>query len=213
MKILLPSLYLMAALLILSGCATGRYTLPVEDPDYQVKADKALVIFMRPSNFGGAITSSLFEIGTPEFKTTDKELIAIIGPNEKVAFYTDPGRGKRFMVVSESADFMDANLDPGKVYYAIVTPRMGLWRARFSLHPFKRVADESEFQLDSNNLVDWLDECKFVSPDDGSFAWARNNSESITKKKREYLEKWAEMPEEDKQWRRLEPEDGLDAPI
>lgn len=211
MKKLVQFLYLLTVIIIISGCATGRHTVPVENPDYRVKSDKSLVIFMRPSNFGAAISSAIFEL--KENKTTEEELIGIIGPNEKIAYYTNPGKNKRFMVISENADFMDANLDAGKAYYAIVTPRMGLWRARFSLHPFKQVSGEPEFQLDSKKLVDWLNECKFVNPNEESYVWAKENADSINDKKISYLQKWEEMLEEDKQWRRLEPNDGLSNPL
>lgn len=197
------------AMLILSGCATGRYTQPSPQSDYRTQADKSLIIFMRPSNVGGAISSALFEVNNSGQDT----LIGIIGPNEKMTYYTTPRNNKQFMVISENADFMDANLEAGKVYYAIVTPRMGVWRARFSLHPFKRAAKESEFQLNSEDMTDWLNECQFVIPNEASYTWAANNASSINTKKTEYLVKWQRMPESDKQWRRLEPNDGVDSPL
>ncbi len=42
------------------------------------------------------------------------------------------------MVVSEAADFAKADVEAGKTYYVLVTPRMGWWKARFSLRPLMR---------------------------------------------------------------------------
>lgn len=207
-KRLSTTVILLTALMV-SGCATGRYTLPAESTAYDVKADQALVIFMRPSFVGGAITSALFEIDESGGDT----LIGIIGPEEKIAHYTSPGNNKRFMVISENADFMDANLDADKVYYAVVTPRIGVWRARFSIHPFKQVANEPEFRLHSPEMTEWLADCKPVTAAADSYAWAAENAPSITAKRQAYLQKWQRMPEAEKQWRRLEPNDGVNAPL
>lgn len=60
------------------------------------------------------------------------------------------------MVVSEAADFMDAELETGKTYYALVTPRLGVWKARFSLRPMTAV------ELDGQQLREWLDACERI---------------------------------------------------
>lgn len=199
-------LFISLALLV-GGCATGRYSVPVTDSTYRPIDNKALVIFMRHSFVGSAISSSLFDISDG-----DEQLIAILKSKNKVAYYSPPGQ-RQFMVIAENADFMDANLQAGKIYYAIVTPRMGIWKARFSIHPFKRVAGEPEFQLDSPQLIDWLNKCDLVEANDEAIAWALAHAESIRDKKVKYLQKWDVMLEKDKRWRRLDPHDGLDSPV
>ena len=200
-------LFLCTLIPIISACATGRYTVPAESAEYPVRDDKALVVFMRASYVGGAITSALFDVSQEK-----EQLIAIVGPGEKLAHYVDPGK-HQFMVVSEAADFMDAELEAGKIYYAIITPRMGMWRARFSLHPFKKVAAEPEFQLDSPELVQWLADCTYVSPNPTGDTWAAENADSIRQKRQEYLVKWNAKPANDKEWRTLRPQDGLPNPL
>ncbi len=60
------------------------------------------------------------------------------------------------MVVGENADFISAELGANKTYYALVTPRIGAWKARFSLKPIH--AD----QLNSSQFDEWLDNCKWL---------------------------------------------------
>jgi hypothetical protein len=205
---LLCIISLIFAISILFGCApSAKYAVPAAETIYQPRDDKALIVFLRSSFIGSAISSSLFDI-----TKGDDNLIAIIGSGDKVAYYTDPGEGQ-FMVIGESADFMDTLLDAGKVYYAIVIPRMGAWKARFSLYPFKQVAHEEQFQVDSPKLVEWLNACKYVTMNNEAYIWAENNAASIREKREKYLKKWAEMPDETKRWRTLLPEDGLHAPL
>ncbi|QYM79615.1 hypothetical protein K0B96_03070 [Horticoccus luteus] len=207
----MPKFHLPVLLLVLcgflSGCATGRFTVADSNTDYPAKPDQALVVIMRPSTFGAAISSSVFDATGDQNK-----LIAVLGPKEKVAYYCPPG-DRLFMVISENADFMEARLDAGKIYYAIVTPRTGMWKARFSLHPFKVNHAEKEFRLDSANLRQWLAACHFVKPDAKSLDYGQTHASDIQARRADYSDKWARMLEQDKQWRRLLPEDGVTSPV
>lgn len=203
MKKFLLSVLLLALVGFASGCATGRHTVLDPTTTYEARPDKALVVIMRPSNFGAAISSSVFDA------TGDgNQLIAVLGPKEKVAYYCEPGE-RLFMVIAENADFMEAQLEAGKIYYAIVTPRMGVWKARFSLHPFKANHIEEEFRLASSHLREWLTDCHFVNPNAAALNYGRDKAADIQTRRSEYTDKWARMIEQDKQWRRLMPEDGL----
>lgn len=81
---------------------------------------KSLIVFMRPSSIGYAIQSSVFEV-----KGDDVHLAGIVAAKKKVAYQVEPGK-HLFMVVGESADFMSAELEKDKTYYALVTPRVGM---------------------------------------------------------------------------------------
>jgi len=192
---------------VFSGCATGRNTLPDPTAKYEARPDQALVILMRPSGVGGAISSAIFDA-----TGNRNELIAAIGPKEKVAYYCPPG-DRLFMVISENADFMEAKLEAGKIYYAVATPRMGVWKARFSLHPFKANHAEKEFRLDSAELRQWLTACHFIRPNAASVNYGQASAADIQTRREEYAGKWAKMLETDKQWRRLTPEDGVANPL
>lgn len=181
--------------LVLSGCASTKMKM-VSPEEVVSKAEdgKAMVIFMRPSNFGGAIQSSVFEI-----KNDNPELIGIVSANTKVSYQLDPGN-YLFMVVGESADFMSAELIANKTYYALVTPRMGWWKARFSLKPVHRA------ELDSAEFNDWYEECDWVENTPASDAWAKGNMSSIYAKYKEYHADWIEKSAADRP--SLLPEDG-----
>ena len=88
------------------------------------------------------------------------------------------------MVVSEAADFMAAELEGGKTYYALVTPRMGAWKARFSLRPV------TAGELAGKEFADWDKDCAFIENTPASEAWAKENWVDIQSKKVEYLQKW-----------------------
>jgi hypothetical protein len=104
------------------------------------------------------------------------------------------------MVIGENADFMTADVLPNKTYYAYVTPRMGLWKARFSLEP-KHKQDIGMPELSSA-----LDECRSVEKTPDSNNWALGNMDSIQSKRAEYYADWLKSPESERP--HLLPEDG-----
>jgi hypothetical protein len=175
-----------AALIVLvvvaAGCAgpvRGMRELP---PGTEVTtkppAGKAAIVFMRPSGLGFAVSSSVFEV-----KKDGDVFVAIVPAKKKVVYFTDPG-ATRFMVIGESADFMGADLEAGKTYYALVSPRMGWWKARFSLRPVAGSA------LDGKEFAEWLEDCAWIENTPAAQEWARQNAGSVREKKVEYMPKW-----------------------
>lgn len=172
--------------LFLAGCAgSSNYMRDVPEGarSYAPESGKALLVFMRPSSLGFAVQSSVFDItsGEPEF-------IAIVSAKTKFAHNVDPGQ-HRFMVISESADFMDATLEEGKTYYALVTPRMGAWKARFSLRPLHRV------ELGTDEFQGWYDDCRWVENTPQAEQWAEQKTSSVKSKQAGKLAKWLEKPD------------------
>ena len=92
--------------ILLTGCASARMkSVPEAQAPYTLAAGETQVIFMRPSFFGGAIQSSVFDA------TDNKdELIGIVSAGTKVRYVTQSGE-HLFMVIGENADFMRAYLD------------------------------------------------------------------------------------------------------
>lgn len=180
-KFLTEYIVLFMLLLLLSGCAGSvknmRVVLPEEVMDAPEEG-KSMVVFMRPSGVGFAIQSSVFEVNEGS-----SSLIGIVAAKKKVSYQAEPGE-HLFMVIGESADFMSAKLEANKIYYALVTPRMGVWKARFSLKPIH--ADE----LDSSQFNDWLEECEWVEKTSASEIWASSNMNSIQSKYQKYYKKW-----------------------
>src|SRR5687767_12203944 len=115
------SLVLAAFVVLLAACAgssprmqeiTAERYAPAPEPG------KALVVFMRPSGLGFAIQSTVYEVSGDELR-----IIGIVSAKTKVAYQAEPGK-RLFMTVGESADFMSAELQAGRTYYAAVAPRM-----------------------------------------------------------------------------------------
>ena len=180
MKLLNRNVTFVLFFILLTGCASSRMKpVPEAQAPYVLPAGETQIVFMRPSYVGGAIQSSVFDV------TDNKdELVGIVSAGTKVRFVTQPGE-HLFMVIGESADFMRAYVGPGKTYYALVTPRFGFWKSRFSLKPVRRA------ELDGDTFKGWDKATTFVENTEQSRQWARENWHSISTKKAEYLHKWA----------------------
>ncbi|HVP66817.1 MAG TPA: hypothetical protein VMT17_06100 [Anaeromyxobacteraceae bacterium] len=181
-----------------AGCAgsvKNMHEMPADTADPTPAPGKALLVFLRPSGMGFAVQSSVFEV-----KDQRPELLGIVAAKKKVAWQADPGQ-HLLLVVGESGDFMIANLVAGRTYYALVTPRMGAWKARFSLKPVHKA------DLGTQEFRDWWTSCTWVEMDQSSQEWAKGNLQSIQGTHSEYYPKWmekapAERPE-------LLPDDGV----
>jgi hypothetical protein len=183
------------------GCAGNPMKISSNQKLDQVGSNKSRVIFLRSSFMGSAINASLFNItkGEPEF-------IGIIGNGTRVVHDTQPGKCT-FMVVSEAADYMEADLLPGKTYYALVTPRMGAWKARFSLWPIRNDST-SEYNVNSKDFKSWMANTKLVENSDESRRWATANMQSVKAKHAEYWPVWKQKTPEALVERTLKPSDG-----
>jgi|GEM_PF-457569 len=155
------------------------------------------MVFMRATNFGGAIAASVFDVtepGQPKF-------VGIINRGNKLAYPVKPGL-YTFMVVSEAADFMQANVVGGKTYYALVTPRMGVWKARFSFKPLRG------HELEGNQFASWDRGTRLVANTPKTLAWAKDNAADIADKRDRYWPEWSSKPESDRAAQTLLAEDG-----
>lgn len=188
--------------LLLSGCATSPMTIAPDQVLPPVQSDESQVVFMRTSHFGGAISASLFDVSEAETK-----FIGISAVGTKIAVKTSPGE-HMFMVVSEAADFMKAILEAGKTYYVLVTPRVGAWKARFSLWPFSS-DPEAKFKNSGDQFEKWVDDTKLLLQSEKSLGWYEQNKASVEQKKAKYLPVWEQKASEDLGLRTLNPEDGL----
>lgn len=182
---LIKSILTLTVLYLLAACTTmTTHMTPVLDSDKAIKPepDKALVIFIRSSSYGGVIQATIYD---------DQEYIGTVSANTQVAFQATPG-DHMFMVIGESADFMRAELKAGLTYYARVAARMGWWKARFSFIPYN--GEESEKELQS-----WLSDTERVELNNEGIGWAASHDASIQEKRNAYLPDWHSKAEEDKQ--------------
>ena len=198
MKLANRSFLCVLLLILLTGCASTKMKpVPEAQAPYVLAPGETQVVFMRPSFLGGAVQSSVFAV-----ESDGDELVGIVSAGTKVRYVTKPGE-HLFMVIGESADFMRAYLEADKTYYALVTPRMGFWKARFSLKPVHK--DE----LDTETFKDWDESTDFVLNTEQSQQWARDNWDSIQSKKAEYLHEWAAKSPAEKNEVTLRVGDGI----
>jgi len=191
-------------LLLAPSMAFAKSKLMEPAPDQSPKPEpgKALVVFLRPSFFGGGISSSIYD--APDGDTT---FLGVLKYKDKVAVQMEPGV-HRLMVVSENADFLDATLEADKTYYVLVKARPGGWKARFSLIPIHNRAD-AEYSLQSADFKEWNEATSFVVKTDKAEDWYQNNKASVEQKKADYLVKWEKMLPVDRAVLVLHPEDGV----
>jgi hypothetical protein len=175
----------------LAACGGAQMVKTSEAP--VIRADESMVVFMRSSFMGAAISASVFDVSGPETK-----FIGIVNNGTKVGYPVKPGQ-HTFMVVSESADFLQANVVPGKTYYAMVTPRMGAFKARFSFKPVRQ--GDGDFAGASSGT-------SYVVNSPESQNWAAQNAADIASKRTQYWADWSNKPASDRAAQTLNAEDG-----
>lgn len=188
---------LLAALLGLGLGACGGGVQMLQSGDAPViRQGESMVVFMRPSAMGMAVAASVFDVSGP-----DTKFVGIVNYGTKVAYPLTPGE-YTFMVVGESADFMRAKVLAGRTYHVLVTPRPGVWKARFSFRPVR------PHELDGGDFAGWMSATHFVENSDQTRQWAVQNSPDITSKRAEYWPQWMSKPEEQRASQTLNAEDG-----
>ena len=165
-------------------------------------ASESTVVFMRSSFVGSMIKASIYEVTEEETK-----FIGILKNKSKIIYKTSPGK-HTFMVVSEAADFMEANIAEDKTYYSIITPRTGAWKARFSMVPVT-TDGSTKFNLNGKKFNKIKKKTNVVEMNEKSLKWYEKHKENVEKKKAKYWKKWQTKSSDDVAQRTLNPEDGI----
>jgi hypothetical protein len=188
-----PLVACFAVTLAVAGCAIRSDLMTRAGGDVSVEhaaEGRALVVFLRPSGAAGAVQAVIYD---------GDRFLGASSVHTAIAYQAEPGE-HLFMVVSEAADFLGATLVAGKTYYVRVEPRIGAWRARFSLLPV-------DARRHHDALTHWLGEASVVTVNDRGLDWARENQASVLEKRAEYLPRWRAKPEDERPV--LWPGDGL----
>ncbi|NQZ08563.1 MAG: hypothetical protein HRT35_15530 [Algicola sp.] len=196
-------LIVLSALFIVGCGSTSMVPAPSQAINTPSEGN-AQFVFMRSSFFGGAISASLFDV--TDIKA-EPVFIGIIDNNTKLTYSASPGK-YTFMVVSEAADFMEANVVGGKTYYAMVTPRMGAWKARFSLWPVRNDGS-SKFNTTNGDFAEYKADTKLMTNSEKSKAWFTGNLNSIKSKQVKHWVTWKQKTSEALKEKTLNPNDGL----
>lgn len=146
------------------------------------QAGKALLYFVRTSQYGGVIPADLYDGET---------YIGSITTGEYIAYQATPGQ-HLFMVVGETAEFMPSELVVGKTYYSNVGAHMGMWKARFHFSPQNGNLPQAEL----NSAV--ATGRQVVLTEEGR-RWGAENAAAVHKLKTENLPKWEQSGQRAKQ--------------
>ena len=192
-----PCSSLVLLLALLAGCSATRSDKLdyAAEPGLRLEApaaDEAVVVFLRPSMTGHGVTATVYEVD---------RFVTFVMADSHFVCRTTPGE-HRYAVVSETADFLDAELAGGRIYFALVEPRFGWWRARFSLTPVPPGSDAFE------RLAGWLAASYEVVPNAAAAAWNERNRDSVLAKCAERLPAWRDKPDRPA----LRPDDGVTEP-
>ncbi len=191
------SLAVLMLVLLLGVTASAKSaTMVKSERELTPKPDQALIVFMRASTMGFAISSSLFDVSTSETK-----FIGVFKSKVKIGYDVAPGE-HTLMVVSESADFLKATVEAGKTYYVLITPRMGFGKARFTLQPLR------QSDLAGPDFPKWDSATDLVENTPETEEWARSNAPDIEAKRARWYPAWSALPADKLDEMTLRPEDG-----
>jgi hypothetical protein len=181
-----------------TGDSTGSSTqmVPVSEPPV-VRQGESMLVFMRSSFVGGPLPSMVYDVSG-----ADSRFIGFVNNGTKLAHPVKAGT-YTFMVVGESADFMQATIEPGRNYYALVTPRVGVWSARFSFKPVRR------HELGSAEFASWASATKYVANSPGTELRAKEKAAEVAAKRAEYWPEWNAKPPHQRESQTIKPEDGV----
>ena len=179
------------------GCrATSPYMKPLAGPpNLQAAADKALVVFARPSGSNGGIVFTVLD--------EQGKFVGDSAPKTVFVVPVEPGR-HIFISWAENSAAIEVNAQAGKTYWVHVLPRMGTWTARVQLLAVKPGSD-TWAEKDA-----WLREAQAVAPDlVAGQAHIDGRAEDTRNRLDRGLQSWDDYGTEERSDRTLKPEDGV----
>lgn len=142
-------------------------------------ADQSAVVFLRPSSYGGKLWVGLYEVNGEN----QNEFIGLLRGKQKVVYYVKPGEHLFMAYHKESADFIRANLLPGKTYRVLLRPSWVI--------PYMQLSPIHRADLESPQQAEFLLQCQLV---DKSFKekWAADPKtiSRVEKMRRKFHKKW-----------------------
>jgi hypothetical protein len=132
-----------ASLLMLSGCASSM--MRPATPQAAPQASQALVTFLRPSYFGGAIQFGVWD---------SDRFVGILEAGSYIQLPVPPGE-HLFLARAENWSYVQADLEAGRHYFIIAKVFPGIWRARVAYDPILREDPQTD-----DEIAQWLTELK-----------------------------------------------------
>lgn len=150
------------------------------------------IIFMRVSKQSSSTNASLFDVteaGEPKF-------IGNVNAGTKISYSLSPGI-YTFMVMGETADFMQATIVGGKTYYALVIPRSGA--TRFAIEPVRRN------EIGGKEFGTWDRGTKMMTGTGSAQAF---NAAEVAEKRNRYWQDWSKKAPGERAELTINAEDG-----
>ena len=188
------------AFFVYTSCPNPMIVEPLQELPTPSR-EESQVVFMHPEIPSGLSSASLYEVIQGEIN-----FIGILFNDTKLSYTTTPGKHV-FMVVSEVAEFMEANLDPGKSYFSIVFPWEGTLIHRFTITPVK-ANPPAQYHLGMRFFQRWVRVTKLVTNSEKSIAWYEDNKDRAKRAYDHYWPVWQNKTADDLAIRSLAPEDG-----
>lgn len=179
-----------------AGCsASSQYMKPTARRAFvPPPSDRASVVFMRPSEFGSAISFQLFD--------EKKRFVGDALPGTYWEVVVEPGE-HWFYALAENTGVMHAELAGGRRYYVMVRPYMGAWSARVELTPLAKRS------VDWGKRDEWLRGAEPQAVDQrGGQAELDALGVELDEAMREGRDTWGETDEAWREAHRLRPDDG-----
>jgi hypothetical protein len=194
---------LLLAVLMSLGCTNKNPMTVAAQQDLQrPPADEIQLVLMHPSAAVGMNSATLYEVTGGEIR-----FIGVSDPKTSVVYRTTPGKHV-FMVASDTAEFMEADLAGGKTYYGVVAPQLDSAKVGYSLWPFKN--DPSADYDTAMPIFDiWVRESQLVEMSAEARSWYQEHRDDIEQKYLKFWPIWQTRTPAEIAKRSLSPEDGM----
>ena len=130
-------------LLTLAGCASSMMQPVARQP--VSTSSGALVTFLRPSYFGGAIQFGVWD---------SDRFVGILEPGSYIQVLLPAGEHV-FLARAENWSYVHADLEAGRQYFILANVFPGVWKARVAYDPIRRDDPQT-----NQEIAGWLSELK-----------------------------------------------------
>jgi hypothetical protein len=175
-----------------------------DDAPVKPGPDQALVVFLRPSNYGARNWAALYDTQGEN----KNEFLGLLYGNQKIAAVLPAGDRVLMVNSKETLDFLKAKLEAGKTYHVIVRPRMGAFGARFSMTAVHKADVETDQHKDYYAQCRWVGKMDNIKPHERDM-WVSRSARRLEARRKEGYDRWLTGDEASAPHRNLAPEDGF----
>lgn len=138
-RCLISGVIILVGFLTLTGCASSMMQPAVLQSTPE--SSEALVTFLRPSYFGGAIQFGIWD---------SDRFVGILEPGSYVQILVPPGEHV-FLARAENWSYVHAELEAGRQYFILAKVFPGIWKARVAYDPIRQGDPETDA-----DIANWL---------------------------------------------------------